>query len=151
MIHAYDKIYLSKAQTNMGRMLDFAVYDMKMDLREYYDLFLVSRISKSFAKGNPAYVAGMSGIELCYEVLDSVGFRYKRSEPHCSEDRSPEYWTGWALAYYQWYSGSGFSDIDRSVPIEKIIRMYSPYHEMDVRQFADRMDELTHKSRTLRL
>lgn len=26
MIHAYDKVYLEKARTALGRMLDFAVY-----------------------------------------------------------------------------------------------------------------------------
>lgn len=29
MIRAYDKVYLDKARTALGRMLDFAVYDLK--------------------------------------------------------------------------------------------------------------------------
>ena len=28
MIHAYDKVYLAKAQNNLAAMLDFAVYDL---------------------------------------------------------------------------------------------------------------------------
>ena len=30
MIRAYDKVYLDKARTVLGRMLDFAVYDLKI-------------------------------------------------------------------------------------------------------------------------
>ena len=35
-----------------------------------------------------------------------------------------------------------FAMIVRYVPIKKIQQMYHPYHEMDIRQFADHMDEL---------
>ena len=32
MIHAYDKIYLEKAKTSLGRMTDFIVYDLEQDI-----------------------------------------------------------------------------------------------------------------------
>ena len=48
MTHAYDKLYLDKAQTALGRMLDFAVYDLKYDISEFFDLFLVSGIADRF-------------------------------------------------------------------------------------------------------
>ena len=35
-----------------------------------------------------------------------------------------------------------FLDILECIPLDDIIRMYSPYHEMDIRQFCDRMNEL---------
>ena len=35
MIRAYDKIYLEKARTALGRMLDFAVYDLKYDINDF--------------------------------------------------------------------------------------------------------------------
>jgi DNA-binding Xre family transcriptional regulator len=57
-------------------------------------------------------------------------------------DKSPEYWSGWALAFYQWYSGRSFMDILSAVPLSEIIRMYPVYHEMDIQQFVDRMDEI---------
>ena len=38
MIHAYDKIYLDKARTALGRMLDFAVYDLKYDIEDFFAL-----------------------------------------------------------------------------------------------------------------
>lgn len=57
-------------------------------------------------------------------------------------DKSPEYWVGWALAYYQWVKNISFSDIVKSVSLSNIVMMYSPYHEMDIRHFVDKMDEL---------
>ena len=56
--------------------------------------------------------------------------------------RSPEYWAGWSLAYYQWASNKTFSEINKSADINKIINLYNPYHEMDIRQFCDKMDSL---------
>lgn len=56
-------------------------------------------------------------------------------------DRSPEFWTGWALAYYQWFTGLRFAEIEQAVPITKVHSLYIPYHEMDIRQFVDRMNE----------
>lgn len=37
MIRAYDKIYLEKARTALGRMLDFAVYDLKYDINFFLE------------------------------------------------------------------------------------------------------------------
>ena len=39
MTGAYDKNYLEKARTTLGRMLDFAVYDLKIDIKEFFDRF----------------------------------------------------------------------------------------------------------------
>ena len=61
-------------------------------------------------------------------------------------DKSPEYWAGWALAFYQWYSSLSFMDILTAVPLSGIISMYPVYHEMDVTQFADHMDALMKES-----
>ena len=56
-------------------------------------------------------------------------------------DKSPEYWAGWALAFYQWYSTKSFSRIFRAVPIREILRMYPVFHEMDIMKFVDAMNE----------
>lgn len=63
-------------------------------------------------------------------------------KPSYAYDRSPEYWIGWALAYYQWLTGLRFAEIEQAVPITEVRLLYTPYHEMDVRQFADKMNEL---------
>ncbi|WP_446424341.1 helix-turn-helix domain-containing protein [Mailhella sp.] len=35
-----------------------------------------------------------------------------------------------------------FADIIKAVPLEEICSLYTPYHEMDIRHFVDKMNEL---------
>ena len=142
MIHAYDKLYLEKARASLARMLDFAVYDLHYDVAVFFDLFISSGVAALFEAGDIHTVVGKSGVELAYEVLERSGVRYTRIVPNYSVDRSEEYWTGWALAYYQWETAISFADIVRCVPIKEIRALYNPYHEMDIRQFVDHMNEL---------
>lgn len=142
MIHAYDKIYLDKARTALGRMLDFAVYDLKYDIEDFFVLFITSGIAARFEKGDYRVIVGMSGVELAYKVLELTKGEENRIKPQYSADRSEEYWAGWALAYYQWDTALSFEAIVRVVPMKRIVQMYSPYHEMDIRQFCDKMNEL---------
>lgn len=142
MIHAYDKVYLEKAQTALGRMLDFAVYDLKYTLCDFFELFLASGIAARFERGDYTVIAGMSGVELGYLVLEKANQAAGRIQPRYAANRSPEYWTGWALAYYQWYTALRFEQIAQCVPIDEILRLYAPYHEMDLRHFCDKMNAL---------
>ncbi len=142
MMHAYDKVYLEKARTALGRMLDFAVYDLKYSLSEFWGLFLASGVSEKFGSGEFTLLVGKSGVELAYEVMERSEIKRERIKANYSMDRSEEYWTGWALAYYQWETGLTFSEIQKATPIQNVAEMYSPYHEMDIRQFCDKMNEL---------
>lgn len=142
MIHAYDKIYLSVAQKNLARMLDYMTNDLKHPMEKAWQFFLMSGVSSRFEQGDCTVLAGMSGVELARLVLEQAGEPAADETPSYSFDRSPEYWTGWAVAYYQWATSLTFAEIERAVPITEICRMYHPYHEMDIRQFADRMNEL---------
>ena len=142
MIHAYDKIYLDKARTALGRMFDFAVYDLNYDIAAFFELFIKSGVSARFETGDFTLLAGMSGVELAYEVLEQSGTELPRITPNYTINRSEEYWTGWALAYYQWETSMSFAEIVQYVPIKDIIALYSPYHEMDIRQFVDKMNAL---------
>ena len=142
MMNAYDKSYLGKAQTTLGRMLDFAVYDLKLDLKDFFDRFIVSGISNDFENGDSKTIAGKSGVELAYEVMEKTGENVRNIKPRYTVNRSEEYWTGWALAYYQWKTAISFSKIVEYIPINEIKALYSPYHEMDIRHFVDKMNEL---------
>lgn len=142
MIHAYDKVYLDKARTVLGRMLDFAVYDMKYDITEFFDLFIQSGVAERFERGDFSVITGMSGVELAYKVLENSGIKHNRIKPHYTANRSEEFWASWALAYYQWETSMSFAAIVRYVPIKDIVALYSPYHEMDIRQFVDQMNTL---------
>lgn len=142
MIHAYDKVYLDKARTALGRMLDFAVYDLKYDIAEFFTRFIKSGVAERFETGDFAVIVGMSGVELAYEVLEQSGVKSERIKPNYTVDRSEEFWAGWALAYYQWETSMSFAEIVRYVPIKDIIALYFPYHEMDIRQFVDKVNAM---------
>lgn len=142
MIHAYDKLYLERARTTLARMLDFAVCELHIDLEEFFGLFIASGYAALFGSGDIRTLAGRSGVELTYDIMEATGFPHERIKPAYPAERSEEYWTGWALAYYQWESALSFAQIVRCVPITDIRAMYDPYHEMDIRQFADHMNDL---------
>lgn len=142
MMYAYDRLYLSRAQSVLASMLDFAVYDLSIPIEEFYMRFLVSPLSNGFQSGESAVIAGRSGIELAADVMEdrSLTSRYRPNA-----NRSPEYWVGWALAYFQWKTNLQFERINASIPITEILQMYNPFHEMDITQFCDHMLELYRK------
>ena len=142
MIHAYDKSYLSAAQKNLARMLDYLVNDLHYPLETAWQWFVTSELSARFEQGDCSVLVGLSGVELARAVLEQAGEAAPMQKPSYAYDRSPEYWTGWALAYYQWLTSLRFAEIEQAVSITKVRLLYTPYHEMDVRQFADKMNEL---------
>lgn len=142
MIRAYHKVYLEKARTNLGRMLDFATYDLGYNPCKFFDLFINCGLAERFGMGEFTLTVGMSGVELAYRVLELTKHQVEFPKPRYTADRSPEYWAGWALAYYQWETAMPFVEILEYIPLDDIILMYSPYHEMDIRHFCDRMNEL---------
>lgn len=141
MTCAYNELYLNDAKKNLATMFDYAVNDCKYDVDWVVELFVKSGYAKRFESGSPAVVAGMSGVELTRNIVYDV---YKETiliEAAQPVDKTPEYWAGWALAFYQWKSGYRFKDIFEKVKMSDIVAMYPAYHEMDIRQFFDTMDE----------
>ena len=51
MIHAYDKSYLSAAQKNLARMLDYLVNDLHYPLETAWQWFLISNMAFRFEQG----------------------------------------------------------------------------------------------------
>ena len=142
MINAYDKLYLGVAQRNLGRMLDYLVNTEKYELKKAWDMFLASTVSRRFEEGDCSAIAGLSGIELAYEVLRDAQKSITNKEIMCELGRSKEYWTGWSIAYYQWKTAIRFDEINEIVSITDVCNMYTPYHEMDVEHFVDKINEL---------
>ena len=141
-MRAYLSDYVPYAQRILGDMLDFAVNTCDMDIDEYFELFTVSSVSTQFQNGNPTYIAGKTGCELVREVIADAGMEPLSVEDEMYLDKSPEYWAGWALAYYQWYTCRTFIKIHKAVSLKQIVSMYSIYHEMDITHFIDTMNEL---------
>ena len=139
-MHAYSEDYLLTAQRILGDMLDYAVNEYEFDPDEFYKMFLVSDVSRQFQEGNPTYIAGKNGCEMVKEVIRSAGLIMEEIPDEMYLDKSPEYWAGWALAYYQWYTARPFMKIYKVVTIEDLLKMYSVYHEMaglSQRELAD--------------
>ena len=141
MTRAYSESYLSDAKVRLSQFFDYLINDCGMKADWVASIFLSSGYAEQFERGNPAILAGMSGIELARVVVEATYKKKKLPEPGYTEGLSPEYWAGWALAEYQWYSGKRFKDIFEHVKLSEIISMYSVYHEMDISKFIETMDE----------
>ena len=142
MTHAYQEIYLSKAQATLGDAFDYAVNTCGMNGTTFTKLFCASTVSKRMENGEPAYVAGKSGIEIVLEVISETMGKSLAIEPHEHMGRSREYWIGWAAAYYQWHSSRKYSDIFKVIPFEDMQKMYYTLHEADITKFVEIADQL---------
>lgn len=142
MTHAYSESYLTNAKDRLSSFFDYAINDCGMKPDWIAALFVNTGYAEQFERGNPAYLAGMSGVELARAVILKAYGKKELPQPTSSEDCSPEYWAGWALAEYQWFTGRRFKDIFQRIPLSKIIDMYAVYHEMDISHFTEDMEAL---------
>ncbi|MBR5424334.1 MAG: helix-turn-helix transcriptional regulator [Clostridia bacterium] len=141
MIHAYREIYLSKAQSALGDAFDYAVNTCHIPGDMFIKLFSVSSIGKRMEEGDPSVLAGKSGIEIAGEVLIETTGEAPVEEPQERFGCSVEYWIGWAVAYYQWFSSRKYSDIFKALSFEDLQNMYYPLHEADITKFVDVAEE----------
>ena len=147
--HAYNSLYLEDAMNNLGTMLDCAVHAAQCDLLVFYEMFLSSGVASQMEAGNPRYLSGMSGMELMQIVLEKSSDKTLPIMNYVPFDRTPEYWAGWVLAYYQWYSSYSFSFIQRNgLSISTVLSLYPTLHEADLSKFVQTADMLiqTHLS-----
>ncbi len=137
MIHAYPEIYLDKAQSLLGDAFDYAINTCKITGNTFVKLFLVSSSCRRIENGETTYITGKSGIEIVRElILETTGTELtEKIEEHFS--RSKEYWIGWAVAYYQWYSVRKYSEIFKALSFEELQQMYYTLHEADISKFVD--------------
>lgn len=140
MIRAYQEIYLSKAQAVLGDTFDYAVNTCNLSGDEFVKLFTTSSISKRMENGEPAYLAGKSGIEIVREIILETKGQIIQTEAQENFGRSKEYWIGWATAYYQWYSNRRYREIFKVLTFEELQKMYYTLHEADITKFVHIVD-----------
>lgn len=139
---AYCDNYLEDAQYTMGNMMDYALNICGINGDEFFHMFLASGIAEQFGRGNPRYISGMTGAEVAKEaVADVKGIELTQPEEYFL-DKSPEFWCGWILAYYQWRSCMSFKRIYQFITIEDLLCMYPTHHEADEEYFVDSMNEI---------
>ena len=141
MIRAYNELYLNDAQILLANAFDYALNDCRIDVDQFAFIFSSSKITKEYENGNPSVVSGMSAQDFVIELMSCVAPHMQFPEVTYSYFRSPAYWTGWALAYYQWFTAKSFQDIFRRVALSDIISMYGLYHEMDISIFVEDLNK----------
>lgn len=140
MTHAYREIYLSKAQSVLGDAFDYAINTCDIPGNDFVKMFIASSVSKRMANGEPAYLAGKSGIEIVVEIIEETKGQELQIEVQEHFGRSKEYWIGWAVAYYQWHSSRKYNEIFKAISFEDLQKMYYTLHEADITKFVDIVD-----------
>lgn len=142
MMHAYDEVFLDDAMENLGNAMEYAVCGLGISGQEFLDSFATGGIGEAYSYGDVRYVSGMSGIELAQRVLQkSFGPSEIEHAPYeLRIDYTPEYWIGWSLAYYQWYSGRTFSQLADAMSYDALENLYGVLHEADLSKVAEVFD-----------
>lgn len=149
-MRAYSESYLHDARLSLGEMLEYVVLDCCIDPDAFMGDFVASGLARQFARGNPRYVAGMSGIELADAVSRRTRDCGLETSATQSLTRSSWYWTGWILAYYQWHCCAGFDRLmEWGLAPSAIERMYV-LHEADESVFVERADAIVAAARAQR-
>ena len=137
MIHAYDNQYLDDAMRCLGEAMDYATNSCQVNMDSFLELFIGSGYAEQFAAGVPKYVSGVSGTELVMDVLTKSGMDMDFPQAQIDYEYSPQYWCGWILAYYQWYTGRSFKEIAKHITMQEIEKLYPTLHEASVEKFVD--------------
>lgn len=146
-MYAYDLNLFYKSQTSLAWMFDYGVEVCQLEIDDFYNRFLISDISSRFERGDSKVIAGMSGVEMAMYVIQESDSSMILPKPVFNINRSRAYWVGWSLACYQWIKNIPFSRITEYISIKEIEGMYYKYHEMDIRQFAKKLDERREEAR----
>ena len=142
MIHAYNEQYLNDAMSNLGEAFDFARNVCQIGLDDFLGMMVSSGIATLFESGTPKYVSGMSGTELVLNVLRKKGIIMENVSAQVEYDCSPEYWTGWIVAYFQWHTGRSFQSIREVLSMQEILRLYPTLHEFSEDRAVDTLNSI---------
>ena len=145
MIHAYQEIYLNRAQAIMGEAFYYAVNVCFIPGRDFVKMFLASTICSRLEKGDPAILLGKSGVEVALDIISETTGKEINEEPKNRFTRSEEYWIGWVLAYYQWWNDRRYGEIFKALSFEDLKKMYNPLHEAPITKFVDIANKRMHE------
>ena len=149
MVHPYREMYLNDAMANLGEAFQAASYDYRLNLDFFMSLFIASGIAAQFEVGNPKYIVGKSGSELTQEIILRTNATELKQVDTSFKAPKEDYWTGWVLAYYQWYSAKSFKEIQDIITPENLRKKYNPYHEMDEMKIVEYINSKTDNAKVV--
>ena len=142
MIYAYQECYLNSAKKNIGIAFDYAINACNIKGEDFINMFLVSNISKRIEEGEPLYLKGKSGIEIAKEIIDENTDLLINYEEIINYAKSKEYWIGYVITHYQWYSNKKFQTIFEAISYNDLEKMYYTLHEVDISKFIEILDDI---------
>ena len=150
-MRAYSESYLGNAMTNLGDMFDFAVNNCGKSGEDVWQVFANSKLASEFERGNPKIVSGLSGYELFFLLFNTSEIGIPAQDAGELLSKSPEYWCGWILAYYQWAYNTSFKTIQAKLTFEKLLSLYPVLHEVDEQKAAELLYERLTKTSPTKL
>lgn len=143
----YPVYYLEDAMNNLGDCFDYAVNDYGAEGSEVAELFCLSGVAREFERGNAWVVSGKSGVELFALISERSGYQTGSMPDRTYRfEKTPEYWTGWILAYLQWRLGGSFEDLLHVVPFDALRNLYYPWHEASEERVARLVCDMAKKA-----
>ena len=140
MMRAYIEPYLKDVMRNIGVMSHFCINEYGLNPEQFSTLFANSHVAEQISMGNPRYLTGMSGKEMADMLIESSVDTNSKLISSNTYQVSPEYWAGWVMAYYQWYTAKSFCQMYADgQTYEKVLMMYHPMHEADLAKVVEMM------------
>lgn len=140
MTPAYDEVYLESSQDILGQAFDWVANTCNDDLSLFCERLAKSKTGQLFAQGHPKFAAGCNGAELVNFVMEDLHLPEYQGPHEFFMDKSPEYWAGWVLAYFQCTRNLIFHEILQKIPIQRLLSLYTTGHEQDIRNVCDTLD-----------
>lgn len=145
----YIKEYLKDAMNNLGDAADYAVNYCNISINDFFNFFISSKIAEEFENGNPKFLVGISGKELVFKILEKVGKICESKEKDDDYHLSCQYWCGWIIAYYQWFTGYSFKTIFNFITGEDLEKLYPTLHEAPESKFVEILNKIIKDRRTI--
>ena len=120
---------------------DYAMNSLRIKPDIFVNIFINSKAINKIEIMHPGYFFGMSGIEICQNILDEANIKYDKSIEYESIDRNINYWLGDSLAYYAFNKNYRYKYVFSFISIESLLKMYDKNHEIDISYFANKLDE----------
>ncbi len=144
-VRLYSESQVNRLMDKIGDTFDYAINDCNIAGAEFVKMFSASTICKKIENGDASYISGKSGIEIAVESVNEITSKELNVIPRERYEHTAEYWCGWVICYYQWWSSRKYADIFRAVAFDEILSMYPTLHEASKERFAEVMDEKMRK------